>query len=263
MRVAFLVLLASAVAGCSSSPPVTDPPAIADTQPATQETAQEEEEEAQVIEICVEKSSRIRRGYRPCDDVVAGYTWYFLPWEAKIPAVGKKANGGGFKGPKSAAPRAMAKGGIGSKVAITDVDDRVRVCVKKSTRVRVSNIRCDDDERGYAWYYIRIDGHVAPVGRKAEDGSFRVPYGDTYRARSKGGDGVDAAIGYEDPDAPVDEDVEEDDEYCTHTIDGECVATNKCTTTVNDVCTDDLNDYSGDTRTCGNAFPRKTLAHRC
>ncbi|MGW2200280.1 hypothetical protein ACWCSH_49255, partial [Streptosporangium sp. NPDC001682] len=83
---------------------------------------------------------------------------------------------------------------------IADVEDRVEVCVLKSSRIRFSDIRCDDGEKGYDWYYIRIDGHVPAVGKKAKDGSFRTPYAEAHRARRNGGDAAKAAIGYEDPD---------------------------------------------------------------
>ncbi|MEV1173624.1 hypothetical protein [Nonomuraea sp. NPDC049784] len=119
------------------------------------------------IEICVTKKKRVRVNYRGCDDAQSGVTWYFLPLDARVPATGSTAKHGSFKQPSGDSYRAPAKGGIGSEVMITDVDDRVQACVAETTRIRVADIRCDDGEKGYAWYYIRIDGYVPPVGKKA------------------------------------------------------------------------------------------------
>ncbi|MET8157741.1 hypothetical protein ABZT47_15290 [Sphaerisporangium sp. NPDC005289] len=148
---------------------------------------------------------------------------------------------------------------------IADVEDRVEICVLRSTRIRVSEIRCDDGEKGYGWYYIRIDGRVPRVGKKAEDGSFRKPYGDTYRARRRGGDAAEAAIDYEDPDAIETDDGEEEEENCTMTITGECVAASDCTETVNGVCTDDDDDSwgSSNSETCHQTYMHKRWIRRC
>ncbi|WP_146607220.1 hypothetical protein [Spongiactinospora gelatinilytica] len=107
---------------------------------------------------------------------------------------------------------------------IADLEERVEVCVFERTRVRVADVRCDDEVRGYSWYYIRIDGYAPAVGKKAGDGSFRSPYTEAYRVRRKGGDAARAAI--HDDDLEEDEDFEdtepdvEDENTCTETIDG-------------------------------------------
>jgi hypothetical protein len=184
------------LAGCTATttaPPRTESAAIPQQDdPETSDVA-EDEEPTGFIEICVSKKTRVRVSYRGCDDARPGVTWYFLPLDAKVPATGSKAKRGSFKQPRGDSYRAPEKGGIGSDVMLADVDDRVEVCVLKKTRTRVSDIRCDD-EKGYAWYYIRIEGgHVPSVGKTAEDGSFRSPYAEAYRARRSGGDAAAAA----------------------------------------------------------------------
>ncbi|MET7330367.1 hypothetical protein [Nonomuraea sp. NPDC005650] len=226
--------------------------------PPPQETA----EEKGFVEICVVKKTRVRADYRACDDAEPGYSWYFLAMDARVPATGSKAKKGSFKKPAGGWYRAPAKGGLASDVRTEDVEDRVEVCVSQRTRIRVSDIRCDDDEKGYAWYYIRIDGYVPAVGKKGEEGSFRAPYSDAYRARRKGGDAVEAAIDYEDPDAPEEE--EEEEEYCTTTINDECVETNRCTETVNSICTKTEDGPLGSfSNRCRNVFANKRWTQRC
>ncbi|MDP9849209.1 hypothetical protein [Streptosporangium lutulentum] len=222
-----------------------------------------EDEERGFVEICVTKKARVRVNYRGCDDAQSGVVWYFLPLSARAPATGSKAKRGSLKQPPGSSYRVPAKGGIGSEVRITDVEDRVKVCVFKSTRIRFSDIRCDDGEKGYDWYYIRIDGYVPGVGKKAEDGSFQTPYADPYSARRNGGDATKAAIGYEDPNMPEVEE-EEEEEYCTTTIDGECVSTNRCTRTVNSVCVENENGSLGSSSSrCSNVFANKRWTRRC
>ncbi|MBN6050388.1 hypothetical protein JYK22_00470, partial [Nonomuraea sp. RK-328] len=176
------------------------------------------------IEICVAKGDRHRVSDQRCDDALTGYAWYYLPLTAKIPANGGKAGKGSFSRPDTDVLRARAKGGRGSKAAIEDYEDRVEICVRRTTRVRVSDDRCDDEDRGYTWYYIRIDRRVPAVGRLADRGSFHDPDGlATYRARTKGGPGAKAAI----HDEPVETDRDDTGfgsvTSCSTTINGSCV----------------------------------------
>ncbi|WP_188194547.1 hypothetical protein [Nonomuraea sp. SYSU D8015] len=81
--------------------------------------------------------------------------------------------------------------------------DLIEICVKKRTRLRVSDARCDDEDDGYAWYYLLLSRQIPGVGKKAMNGSFRASdYSTTYRARPGGGKGRKVAF---DPD---DEDVD-------------------------------------------------------
>ncbi|MGW4640629.1 hypothetical protein ACWEN6_18990 [Sphaerisporangium sp. NPDC004334] len=259
-----------AVAACAASacsPARSESPVPFDSQPVPGRQYDEPDDTGEAatghIEICVTTKTRTRVNYRGCDDAQPAVTWYYLPLSARVPAVGSTAKRGSSKRPKGDLYRAPAKGGVGTKVMITDVEDRVEICVLRSTRIRFSEIRCDDGEKGYGWYYIRIDGRVPPVGKKAEDGSFRKPYGDTYRARRRGGDAAEAAIDYEDSDTDETEAGEEDDEYCTYTINGRCVATDKCTRTYNGVCTDGDGSGSSTTETCHSVHPNKRWTRRC
>ncbi|MEV6151800.1 hypothetical protein AB0L53_15790 [Nonomuraea sp. NPDC052129] len=260
------------IAGCTTtSPPAETADPVAD-QSAPENTTDSadsaEDDDAGYFEICVNKKTRLRINYRPCDDARPGAAWYFFSLDARVTATGSKAKHGSFKQPRGDSYRAPAKGGSGSDAMIADVDDRVKVCVRKATRIRFANIRCDDGEKGYGWYYIRIDGTVPAMGKKADDGSFREPYAEAYSARSKGGDAAKAAIGYEDPDAPEPEPEDEESdgemEYCTTTINNECVATNECTETVNGVCTRTDDGYLGKpSRKCRNVWARKHWTRRC
>ncbi len=252
------------VAGCAAPTPSPTPARTPATDAPTEQPAQDTDtEDPGFIEICVNRKTLVRVNYRGCDDARPGRAWYFLPLRAKVPATGSKAKKGSFRQPSGETYRAPAKGGVGSDVMITDIDDRVQVCVRQATRIRVSDIRCDDGEKGYAWYYIRMDGHVPRVGRQAEEGSFREPYSEAYRARRSGGDAAKAAIDYEDPDAP-EETEETDEEHCTATIDGDCVDTDHCVETVDGVCTqtddESLGPVSGK---CRNVFTGKRWTRRC
>lgn len=212
LRLACLTLSALVITGCTipAQPEVSPEETVQaeETISETSETSEEEEEEEEAgeyVEICVKKATEVRAVYRKCDDAEAGFAWYFLPYDIAAPATGKKATGGSYKEPAGLVARVPATGGAGSKVALTDEAERVQVCVLTSTRVRVANVWCDDEEKGYAWYYIRIDGYAPAVGKKAEEGSYRVPPGETYRVRRNGGDGVDAAIDYESVEAEEEE----------------------------------------------------------
>ncbi|MBT2233835.1 hypothetical protein [Nonomuraea sp. NEAU-A123] len=267
LRLVFLFTAALLIAGCTTTttPVDTETANPVAEQPVPQNSTEEDEEETGYIEICVKKKTRVRVNYRPCDDAEPGIAWYFFPLTARIPATGSKAKRGSFKEPRGSGYRAPAKGGLGSDVMLTDVDDRVKVCVRKATRIRFANIRCDDGEKGYGWYYIRIDGSVPAMAKKADDGSFREPYAEAYSARRSGGDAAKAAIGYQDPDAPEPEEEESDEEYCTTTINNECVATNECTETVNGVCTKTEDGYlsTPSSKKCRNVWVRKRWTRRC
>ncbi|GAA3140627.1 hypothetical protein GCM10010466_34580 [Planomonospora alba] len=133
-----------------------------------------------------------------CDDAGRGHAWYFLPEEGRVPARGGTARGGTFTRPPGQLLRARAAGGKGSAVSFSDLEDRFEICVRRADRIRFSDARCEDGRSGFAWYYIRLDGRAPAVGKRAEKGSFREPYGDTYRAAGKGGSGGRAALDHED-----------------------------------------------------------------
>ncbi|MFC4061381.1 hypothetical protein ACFOWE_24030 [Planomonospora corallina] len=140
----------------------------------------------------------MRAGYQRCDDAGRGYAWYFLPEEGRVPGHGGTARGGTFEKPPGQVLRARAAGGKGSAVSFSDLKDRFEICVRRSDRIRFSDARCEDERTGFTWYYIRLDRHAPAVGKRAEKGSFRQPYGDTYRAARKGGSGAGAATDHED-----------------------------------------------------------------
>ncbi|GGL33773.1 hypothetical protein [Planomonospora parontospora] len=197
--------------------------------------SEELEEDSSAIVICVRKRTRVRMSYRPCDDAEPGFTWYFIPWEQKVPAVGRKAEGGTFEdlGYMMTSP-ARRSGGVGSEAALSD-DVRFEVCVKEKTRVRVSDSRCDDEDNGFAWYHIPYDDHVSAVGRRAVGGSFYRTGVESYRARAKGGTGDRAVL---EPDRPNNAPTKRPPR-CTRTVNGKCGdATSSCTYTVNGRCRD-------------------------
>jgi hypothetical protein len=70
-----------------------------------------------------------------------------------------------------------------------DTTDKVQLCVQKSTLVRAEYLPCDNDERGYKWYFMPIGKKIPAIGKKARGGSFTWPSGDLYRAPKKGGKG--------------------------------------------------------------------------
>jgi hypothetical protein len=191
------------------------------------EVPDEGEEEKVHIEVCVRKDNRIRVGDQRCDDAERGYVWYFIPAEKRVPALGKRAGKGSLREPSGETLRAAKKGGRGNDVSIVDVEDRVMVCVRKETRIRLSDRTCNGTKRTLRWYYIRIDRHVPAVGEKAEAGSFHVPYGDTYNAIQKGGIGSKAAIDYENYDHS---DIEDDTDGADDASDTTTIDTGRVTT---------------------------------
>jgi hypothetical protein len=201
LRLACLALIAVLATGCAVT---TDEytPAPDETEEVIDEEAEgtEEEEEAEVAEIavCVDKDDQTRADYRPCEDETGGFAWYFYTETATIPAVGQKVSGGTYTGADEELTKAAPKGGLGTEIAIETPSEWVEVCVKKPSRLRVVNNFCEEQQSGYGWYYIAIDGFAPAVGKRADHGSFRFFGGDTYRARQSGGDAVDAAIEYEE-----------------------------------------------------------------
>jgi hypothetical protein len=197
LRLACLALIAVLTTGCAAS--TAGPPE--EVEEVIDDTTDGAEEDAVTVEIavCVEKAGRTRADYRPCQDEDEGYAWYFYTGDATVPAVGRQASGGTFTGIDGAdIVKASPKGGAGAEVAIEPPSDWVEVCVEKPGRERVPNNACDEQQDGYGWYYIAIDGYVPAVGRRADNGTFTFFGGDTYRARQSGGDAVDAAIDYEE-----------------------------------------------------------------
>ncbi|MBG0825951.1 hypothetical protein HS048_35355 [Planomonospora sp. ID91781] len=194
-------------ASCTSTPQAADF-TIPDPSPtgagttaaptaAPVEVATEEEPEPDpAIEICVRRATLIRVAYQYCDDAERGYAWYYLTYHRKIPAVGRRAAKGTFKRPNKRILQARVTGGVGSKAAIHDKDraERLEVCVRTTSRIRVPDGRCEDADAGFGWYYIKISERVPAVGRQAEHGSFRPPGTITYRADKKGGAGTKAAL---------------------------------------------------------------------
>ncbi|GLK07132.1 hypothetical protein [Streptosporangium carneum] len=195
----------------------------------------EESDDELYVAICVSKRTRSRVAYRPCDDAQPGFTWYFIPEEGKIPATDQKAKGGSFTDPGYEGFRARARGGPVSEAIVSDEENRVSVCVRKRTRVRVADDRCDDEDDGFAWYNIPLDGYAPAVGRKAEGGSFYFTGWDGLRARKKGGKARDAVI--ERVQQPQSRPTR--GPRCTMTINGRCAnAGSGCTYTVNGACRD-------------------------
>ncbi|MET9338964.1 hypothetical protein [Nonomuraea sp. NPDC003804] len=109
-----------------------------------------------------------------------------------------------------------AKGGPGESVKTVDIDDRVEICVRKPSRIRVAYTFCDRRKPRHAWYYIPFDRAIPSIGGQAEGGSFRftTDYATTYRARRKGGQAKDAALDYT-PEDLEDEEPEDEEETTT------------------------------------------------
>ncbi|MGN9839183.1 hypothetical protein ACTMTI_13780 [Nonomuraea sp. H19] len=162
---------------------------------AEDEDFSDEDEPCAVVEICVRKKTMVRAAYRPCDDAEKGYAWYYLALETKIPAVGRKPKSGSFELLGDDWVHVSDKGGIGDAIALSDDADRVKVCVRTSTRIRANDVHCDDFDDGYEWYYIPIFRRIPRVGVRAERGTYHPSeWWTTYRARPEGGKGRAAAI---------------------------------------------------------------------
>jgi hypothetical protein len=198
---AVLTALVFAVTGCSPDSTATDDPSGTSDSPFDGMTEMEEDPESTlIVMICINKSTKVRVGYRGCDDNESGFAWLYLSTNEPVPAVGKKVKGGSLKAPKGEYMefyRAPKKGGrLSDEDLIVEGFDSAQICVKTSTRIRVADRPCTDDEPGYAWYFINIDDRVPAVGKKAEYGSYREPAGETFRVRGKGGVGSEIAIDY-------------------------------------------------------------------
>lgn len=155
----------------------------------------DEQGPAAYVEICVRKTSLVRAEYQPCDDEVQGYTWYFVPMTAKVPAVGKRPGTGMSVEPFGVDYRAPRRGGKGRRVMTFLNQDVIQICVKKRTRTRVPDAHCVADEKGYAWYYLLLSRQIPAVGLMAVNGSFRSSeYSATFRARPGGGKGRKVAF---------------------------------------------------------------------
>ncbi|NUP83506.1 MAG: hypothetical protein HOV96_38875 [Nonomuraea sp.] len=201
LRLACLALIAVLTTGCTVSGTQT-PAAPEDTEEVIVDEPEEGEEEDPAsarIAVCVEEGTRTRSEYRPCEDAREGYAWRFYTENEIVPAVGGRADGGasGSADGEDVA-KAAPKGGPGADVAIETPSEWVEVCVRKPSRLRVVNTSCEEQQEGFGWYYIPIEGRVPAVGARAGNGTFLFYGGDSYRARESGGDAVDAAIDYEE-----------------------------------------------------------------
>ncbi|MEV4177332.1 hypothetical protein [Nonomuraea sp. NPDC049709] len=195
LRSSSLGLALILVTGCAGPPEEFVPEAV------WEETDEDEGTEADRAEICVRKATLVRAADQLCDDEAKGHTWYYLPLTAKIPAVGKKARSGTFDGSFDFPFRVSEKGGKGEDILIADDEDRIEICVRKSTRIRVRDDLCDDEAGGHEWYVLPLSSQIPAVGRKAVNGSFRPSdHTETFRARPGGGKGSKIAV--EPPDDP-------------------------------------------------------------
>jgi hypothetical protein len=232
---ACLILVALLVStGCASTSRTIE---VAEESPSPWDdgiTSGEDDEAEEVedqVEVCVRKSTSIRVDYQPCDDKEKGYVWRFLPITGKIPAVGKKVGKGSDS--TGSTYRAPAKGGKGRKIMISDDRDRIEICVREKTHVRVADTYCEDEESGYAWYYLLLSRQVPAVGKQAARGTYYMPVdSESRRARRAGGKGSKAAIEEEPAEEdPADEEdpVDTDDDSRTTTFNnnnstGRCIS---------------------------------------
>lgn len=217
-----MILAAFLLTGCMFDYPAPSPVEMTAEGPKDIEDIMDpEEDDPSYIVICVRKQTQIRVAYRPCDDAEPGFAWYFTPMEGKVPAAGRKVKGGSFKDPGYEGSRARARGGPGFEAAIL-YKDRVGVCVKRSTRIRAKDSRCDDFDEGFAWYRIPLDGYVPPLGKRAEGGSFYSTGSKELRAREKGGDAAKTVIRSDEPSGIT----STWGPRCTWTINGRCSNSN-------------------------------------
>ncbi|GAA2882779.1 hypothetical protein GCM10010517_45940 [Streptosporangium fragile] len=70
----------------------------------------------------------------------------------------------------------------------------MQICVRRKPLVRVEDQRCDDLERGHAWYYIPRVKHAPATGKRARGGSFDMPGGRRVRVRPGGGRGTGTGV---------------------------------------------------------------------
>ncbi|MBB2914018.1 hypothetical protein FHS43_005327 [Streptosporangium becharense] len=160
------------------------------------------------MEICVRREPPIRVEDQRCDDLEHGHIWYYIPHLRRAPAVGERAGGGSSGMPGGRRVRVRPAGGRGTAVFLPDGGDRFEICVRRGDRVRVPDGRCEKNERGVRWYYIRLSRVAPAVGRKAERGSFFTPGQPMHRAVKKGGTGETATVDHAEEQAAM-EDAEE------------------------------------------------------
>ncbi|UBU15468.1 hypothetical protein [Nonomuraea gerenzanensis] len=176
-------------AGCAATASEARP------APPTRTATQRSQGVVDHARICLAQVTRLRVADQRCDDREQGHVWFYVPVTSAVPAVGTAAAEGLPYAPPRRPYRASAKGGSGQGVLVADDGDRVKICVRVTTRVRVPDERCDDRLDGHDWYHLPMERRVPAIGGKAERGTF-VPPGSvaTFRARPGGGKGSKAAI---------------------------------------------------------------------
>lgn len=188
------VLLAAT--GCAGTSPASRP---VQTGPTSYRPQADGREDASRVELCVKKVTLVRAEYQRCDDAMPGYALYYVPLSSQLPAIRKKVANGTFVEPATAPLRARADGGT-----FRDDQDRIEICVRERTRVRVEDGRCDGGD--HAWYYLLLSHHVPAVGGTAAGGSFRLPrLSESFRGRPGGGKGSAIALRPQDDAAEADE----------------------------------------------------------
>ncbi|NUW34076.1 hypothetical protein HTZ77_21950 [Nonomuraea sp. SMC257] len=172
--------------GCAGTSPARRPVQAA---PTTHRPKADRRQDSARVELCVKKVSLVRATYQPCDDATPGYAWYYVPASVRWAAVGKKVAHGTWVEPATIPLRVRGDDG-------TFLDDRqrVRICVRKRTRVRVADDRCRDAV-DHAWYYLLLSRQVPAVGGRAAGGSFHLPRSsEWFRGRRSGGKGGVVAL---------------------------------------------------------------------
>jgi hypothetical protein len=98
-------------------------------------------------------------------------------------------------GPPAAKP-ALPEPTRGSSATTRDegAGKYVEICVRKSTLVRTEYRPCDDEEKGYAWYFVPMTANVPAIGKKPGTGMSVEPSGVYYRAPEQGGKGIQVMI---------------------------------------------------------------------
>ncbi|GAA2210226.1 hypothetical protein GCM10009850_056850 [Nonomuraea monospora] len=186
VSLAFLMASGCAATASGERPPNTTP---------TRTAAQRDTSTVDHAQICVGQATRVRQEDQRCDDREPDHAWHYVPVTSTVPAVGAKVTTGIPYAPPRRAYRAARKGGLGTSVLIMDEEDRVMICVRARTRIRVRDDHCDDHLDGYEWYYLPMKRQVAAIGKKAERGTFTPPtYVETFRARRGGGKGDTAMV---------------------------------------------------------------------
>lgn len=82
-----------------------------------------------------------------------------------------------------------------SDAAAQDESARIAVCVDTGTQTRADYRPCEDERRGYAWYFYAGDDTVPAVGKRADGGTYEDPGDDELtKASPQGGPGAETAI---------------------------------------------------------------------